>query len=130
MKVLLDANAYSFMREGHPAVTRKVASASEIIFSTVVAGELLHGFYKGSRLDANRRRLDDFLEQPGVTVLPVTMVTADRFGRIMTALSAKGRPIPVNDIWIAAHVFEAGAELVTFDRHFLEVDGLFVTVLE
>ena len=32
--------------------------------------------------------------------------------------------IPTNDIWIAAHAFESGAELLTLDRHFFNVDGL------
>ncbi len=36
----------------------------------------------------------------------------------------EGRPIPTNDIWIAAHAMEAGADLVSSDRHFGEIDGL------
>ena len=56
--------------------------------------------------------------------MPVTRTTADRFGRIAAALRKAGKPIPTNDIWIAAHAFESGAELVTFDRHFEAVPGL------
>lgn len=40
------------------------------------------------------------------------------------SLRAKGRPIPTNDIWIAAHVMETGADLVSADRHFEHVDGI------
>jgi tRNA(fMet)-specific endonuclease VapC len=52
------------------------------------------------------------------------MVTADRFGRIAAALRRKGRPLPTNDIWIAAHAMESGAELLSFDQHFDAVDGI------
>jgi len=54
----------------------------------------------------------------------VTFVTAERFGRIAAALREKGRGIPTNDIWIAAHAMETGADLVSFDTHFGEIDGL------
>jgi tRNA(fMet)-specific endonuclease VapC len=56
--------------------------------------------------------------------VPVTYTTADRFGRVAAALRAKGRPIPTNDMWIAAHAMETGAELLSFDQHFEAVDGL------
>jgi predicted nucleic acid-binding protein len=33
-------------------------------------------------------------------------------------------PWYANDIWIAAHAMETGADLLSFDAHFREVDGL------
>ena len=36
----------------------------------------------------------------------------------------EGRPIPTNDVWIAAHAMETGAELVPSDEHFEAIDGL------
>ena len=42
----------------------------------------------------------------------------------MTALKAKGNPIPTNDVWIAAHALETGADLVSADRHFQHVEGI------
>ncbi len=39
-------------------------------------------------------------------------------------LKRLGKPIPSNDIWIAAHTLETGAELVTLDAHFRHVAGL------
>lgn len=56
--------------------------------------------------------------------VPVTRTTADRYARIALALKRKGRPIPTNDIWIAAHAMETGADLVSYDEHFAAVDGL------
>lgn len=54
----------------------------------------------------------------------MTMTTADRYARVAVQLRRKGRPIPTNDIWIAAHAMETGADLVSLDEHFAEVDGL------
>ena len=124
MKVLLDTNAYSGMMRGDEAVVHHVVRAEQILLSSIVAGELLFGFRQGTRLKRNLAELDTFLDNPNVSLLPVTMTTADRFGRVAVALRAKGKPIPTNDIWIAAHAFEAGADLLSFDKHFGYIDGL------
>lgn len=124
MKVLLDTNAYTALLRGHVGVAGRVRQADQVLISTVVAGELLFGFRHGSRYEANRRELEEFLASPYVSLLGVTWVTAERFGRIAAALRRKGRPLPTNDIWIAAHALESGADLLSFDRHFAQVDGL------
>lgn len=129
MKRLLDTNAYVELLKGAPTVGAMVREAEQLVFSTVVVGELLFGFRSGTRYDKNLAVLDDFLSQPWVELQPVTRVTADRFGRVAAALRKAGTPIPTNDVWIAAHAFETGAELITFDRHFESVRGLPVTVL-
>jgi predicted nucleic acid-binding protein len=124
MTILLDTNAYSALLRGHDEVAHRVRRAERIVFSTVVAGELLLGFRLGTRLKKNMAELDAFLESPYVSLVSVTLTTADRFARIAAALRAKGRPIPTNDIWIAAHAMEVGAELLSFDAHFGAIDGL------
>lgn len=124
MRVLLDTNAYTALFRGHPEVSRLVRRSEEVLISPIVAGELLFGFRNGARYEANRRDLDAFLDSPFVRLLEVTLLTADRFGRISAALKKKGRPIPSNDLWIAAQAMETGADLLSFDQHFAEIDGL------
>ena len=124
MRRLLDTDAYSAFKCGHQDVVRLVRQSQGILLSTVVVGELLFGFRNGSRFERNRTELDAFVASPFVTVVPVTLATADRFGRIATALKKAGRPIPTNDIWIAAQAMETGAELLAFDHHYEWVDGL------
>lgn len=124
MRVLLDSNAYSHLKRGHPHAADIVRASEEVLLSPVVIGELLYGFRRGSRLDRNLRELQAFIDNPYVTVAPVGYTTADRYARIAAALRAKGRPIPSNDIWIAAHALETGADLLSADRHFAEIDGL------
>jgi tRNA(fMet)-specific endonuclease VapC len=124
VKVLLDTNAYTALFRGHEGVAARVRRAEQVLVSVIVAGELLFGFRNGSRYEANRTQLEDFITSPYVALLPVSLVTSDRFGRIAASLRRKGRPLPTNDIWIAAHAMESGAELVSFDRHFEQVDGI------
>jgi tRNA(fMet)-specific endonuclease VapC len=124
MRILLDTNVYVALMRGNPGVAARVRGSELVLLSTVVAGELLFGFYHGSRLEKNLRQLGEFLENPFVELIPVTYTTADRFGRISAALRSKGRPLPTNDIWIAAHTMETGAELLSFDQHFSHIDGL------
>lgn len=124
MKVLLDTNAYVALRRGDDAVATLVRDAQKVVFSAVVTGELLHGFRNGTRAQDNTRDLARFLEQPEVVFVTVGWDTADRFGRIATSLRKQGTPIPTNDVWIAAHAMETGADLVSFDRHFEHVQGL------
>ncbi len=124
MRVALDTSAYSALMRGHLDVASLVRRAEAVLLPAVVAGELLYGFRYGSRFEENATRLEAFLETPSVNLLAVTFVTADRFGRIATALREKGTPIPTNDIWIAAQAMEAGSDLVSSDAHFGLVEGL------
>jgi tRNA(fMet)-specific endonuclease VapC len=124
VRILLDSNAFSAFRRGNPFVTAQVTRAEEILLSVVVAGELLAGFHRGSRYQENVRALHAFIEDPNVVVLQITWSTAELFGRISGALRLRGTPIPTNDIWLAAHAMEAGASLLSADRHFSYIEGL------
>lgn len=129
MRFILDTNAYVALMQGHPGVAGRVRRAERIYVSAIVAGELIFGFRNGSRCEENMRDLEDFLDNRYVEFLPVSLTTSDRFGRIAALLRRKGKPMPTNDIWIAAHAMESGAELLSFDRHFEHIDGLVWTRL-
>ena len=124
MRVLLDSNAYSRLMRGDDQTAAVVRDATELLMSAVVVGELLYGFRNGSRFDRNVADLRSFLDNPYVSFVPVGSISADRYSRIAAALRAKGNPIPTNDVWIAAHAMETGADLVSADRHFEAVDGI------
>ena len=124
MRVLLDSNAYSRLMRGDEQTVAVARDATEILMSAVVIGELLYGFRNGSRFDRNATDLRSFLDNPYVSFMRVGPVTADRYSRIAAGLRARGNPIPTNDVWIAAHAMETGADLVSADRHFEAVDGI------
>jgi len=64
----------------------------------------------------------------GRFLLDTTLVcdarTAQAYGQIKNSLRAKGRPIPENDIWIAALGKQHSLTLITRDAHMGEVEGL------
>ncbi len=124
MRVMLDTSAYSSFKRNHLATIDLIRRCREIVFSPTVAGELLSGFRWGTRFSENLRELQEFLDHPRVHLLPITLSTADRYGRVYASLRRRGRPIPSNDMWVAAQAMETGAELATFDTHFEEVEGL------
>jgi len=124
MRLLLDTNAYSALRRGEDSVASFVRASEQLLMSAIVVGELLYGFRHGSRLERNLSELRAFLQDTHVELLPVHWTTADRFGRIAADLRKLGTPIPTNDVWIAAHAMEHGADLLSFDRHFEAVPGL------
>ena len=124
MRLLLDSNAYSLLMRGHEQVAALVQRADELLFSAIVVGELMYGFRRGRQFERNAADLRSFLGSPYSSFVNVGPVTADRYSRIAKALRAKGRPIPTNDVWIAAHAMETGADLVSADSHFEHVDGI------
>ena len=124
MRLCLDTNAYSALGSGNVAITQLLEMAEEIIVPSMVVGELMFGFLKGSRFNQNEANLKRFLTQDGVLFQPVTMNISERYGYVKAALSQKGRIIPENDIWIAATALETGTRLISYDTHFDNIGGL------
>lgn len=125
-KVLLDTNAYTRLLRGDQGVLEVLGRADTVFMSVFVLGELYAGFRGGARESENRAQLEQFLGRPTVRVLAASQETAEIFGAIKHRLCEAGTPIPVNDVWIAAHATESGSYLVTRDAHFAGIAGLLV----
>ena len=123
-KILLDTNAYVRFLRGDEKVLAYLAQADSVYMSVFVMGELFAGFKAGRKEKSNRQLLERFLLKPTVSILDATLETADIFGLVATSLRRSGTPIPINDLWIAAHCLETGSVLVTYDDHFSVVPGL------
>ena len=123
-KVLIDTNIYSLAMKGDINVVNTLRKIDRIGFSTISIGELYSGFKGGSHEAKNREELNIFLDSPRVFVHPIDEETADFYASILNSLKAAGTPIPTNDIWIAAVVFQHGYTLFTRDKHFILVSGL------
>lgn len=119
---LLDTNVVIALLEGEPVVQDQFAQADEVFVSSIVLGELYFGAGKSGRPQANRARVDDFAADN--VILSCDTGTARRYGEVKHALRLKGRPIPENDIWIAAITLQHDLTLITRDEHFKEVEGL------
>jgi len=125
-RMLLDTNVYSLAMRGDSHVVEILKRTEHIGLSAVSIGELLSGFALGGRETKNRAELEEFLDSPRVYLYTIDETTADFYARVLMGLRSKGRPIPTNDIWIAAVCFQHGLKLFTKDRHFENVDGLFL----
>lgn len=120
--LLLDTNVIIAYMAGDAAADRLVSSADEVFVPVVAIGELHHGALKSGRVAENVLRLEEFASAE--IVLPCDVSTAWHYGEIKIGLTAKGRPIPENDIWIAAIARQFGLTVASFDHHFQEVDQI------
>ena len=123
-KILLDTNSYTRLLTGDETVLDAVSDAEIVYMSVFVLGELYAGFKGGSREEKNRGLLSDFLDRRTVHILPATEQTAEIFGELHHGLKTTGRPIPINDLWIASQAVESGSFIITFDEHFSRIPGL------
>jgi predicted nucleic acid-binding protein len=57
-------------------------------------------------------------------VLPITLDVARKFAQVDAKLRKKGKPIPINDVWVAALALVRKAVLVTNDEHFKHIGNL------
>lgn len=124
--LMLDTSGYSAFKRGHQEAIAALRQAPSILLPSIVLGELLAGFEVGGRRLENRRELSEFQRSPRVRTVQITGETAERYAHIYAHLRAIGRPVPTNDLWIAASAMEHGAELLTTDRHFLDVPQILV----
>jgi tRNA(fMet)-specific endonuclease VapC len=122
--ILLDTNAYAAFKQGRAEAVDIVRRATRIAVSSVVLGELLAGFAVGSREAKNRGELQQFLGSDRVVVLVIDDVTAEYYATVYRAQRGKGRPIPTNDLWIAASALQHGFAIFSHDAHFKDIDGI------
>ncbi|MCE5317948.1 MAG: type II toxin-antitoxin system VapC family toxin [Parachlamydia sp.] len=122
--VIIDTNAYTAFMHADQDIVEIIQLTETIAMSPVVLGELFAGFEGGNKAKKNRAELEEFLDSSRVKIYPITVDTAHFFSKIYMILKKKGRPIPTNDMWIAAQALEHGCVICTYDKHFSEIDGL------
>jgi tRNA(fMet)-specific endonuclease VapC len=114
----LDTSAYSNFKRGDRQIVDLIDRADWLGIPAVVLGELWVGFLQGGRLSANQAELEEFLAHPAVEELTVDREVSQIYAEIVVSLRRAGRPVPSNDIWIAANAARAGATVLTYDPHF------------
>lgn len=119
---LLAVSATSFFIAREPAIHDHLATATEIFIPSTVLGELYFGAHKSQKVQDNISRIDEFALSN--TILSCDMDTAKQYGDSKNRLKMKGRPIPENDIWIAALAQQYSLILASNDAHFGEIADL------
>jgi tRNA(fMet)-specific endonuclease VapC len=121
-RYLLDTNIIIAVFASSEVLRNNLAQADEIFIPSIAIGELCYGARKSARISENLDRIDDFVVNSAV--LECNAETAYYYGEIKNKLRLKGRPLPENDIWIAAVALQHNLTLVTRDAHFQEVENL------
>lgn len=120
--MILDTNALSAAADGDEALEAIFREAMTIAVPVIVLGEYRYGI----RQSRERARYEAWLTESlaSYRVLGVDEETATHYAAIRGELKRKGRPIPANDLWIAALARQHALPLVTRDQHFEFVSGL------
>lgn len=119
--MILDTNALSAAADDDPAVIALLARAEQMAIPVIVLGEYRHGIAQSRNRSSYESWLTGLLQD--CMVLDVTEPTTHCYVEITLELKRKGKPIPTNDIWIAALCRQYSLPLVSRDRHFDVITG-------
>lgn len=118
---LLDTNALIAWMKDDPVLNQRFRGR-DVGASAVSLGELYFGARKSRLRDDNLRRIDRLLRY--VDAIELDLAIAQTYGDLKQQLRAAGKPIPDNDLWIAATALAYDLTLVTRDKHFDAAPGL------
>lgn len=119
---LLDTNAAIAILSYDSAILAFLSTLEQVYVPIICVGELYFGVENSRQADENRKRVDAFVGER--RILMCDEETAREYGKLQTILRRRGRPLPQNDIWIAAIALQHQLSLITRDAHFKEIDGL------
>jgi tRNA(fMet)-specific endonuclease VapC len=119
---LIDTNIAVALLERDDHVVRHFQGAGGIYLSMIAIGELLYGAANSARPEENKARVLDLAGDKAV--LYGDLGNAELYGEMKARQRRKGRPIPGNDLWIAALERQHALTLVSRDAHFQEIDEL------
>lgn len=120
--MILDTNALSAFADGRPEVVKALARAKVLALPVVVIGEYRYGIAQSRERARYARWFDQLIRDS--TVLDVTEQTALHYAALHLLLRRSGKPIPTNDLWIAALCRQHHLPLLSRDRHFDAVPGV------
>lgn len=121
-KISLDTNIVIRLFKNDKTVTNLLSRNPTIYLPAPVTAELLFAAKNSGRPKENLKTYNEFIDT--CRVLNITRKTADPYSAIRLQLKQKGRPIPENDLWIAAVCVENDLPVITADAHFEGVEGL------
>jgi tRNA(fMet)-specific endonuclease VapC len=120
--VILDTNAFSALFGGDRSIGEALAGEDRHHLPVIAIGEYRYGLVR-SRDRGRLGRLLDLLIHHCI-VLPIEVETTAHYAVLREELRQLGRPIPENDVWIAALARQHDLPVITRDDHFDQVSGL------
>lgn len=120
--MILDTDGLSAWAEGDEALKQVLQRVEEIALPVIVLGEYRYGIRQSHIRNRYERWLAGLVAN--CRVLCVDETTAEEYAEVRYELKRSGRPIPGNDIWIAALARQHALPLLSRDRHFDFVGGV------
>jgi tRNA(fMet)-specific endonuclease VapC len=121
-QIALDTNIVIDVLNNKSEVIKLLKNYHEIYLPVTVCGELLFGAKNSAKRQDNELRFREFFRR--CRVLNVNELVAETYSEIRKQLKDKGRPLPENDIWIAAICLVNDLPLATHNKHFEEIEKL------
>jgi tRNA(fMet)-specific endonuclease VapC len=119
--MILDTNALSAAADNDPAIIAILARADQVAIPVIVLGEYRYGIAQSRRRATHENWLTGLLHD--CYVLDINEPTTHHYAEIVLELKRIGKPIPTNDLWIAALCRQHSLPLLSRDRHFDLVTG-------
>ena len=120
--VLVDTNVVVAYFRGDQVLHPRFAGVAPVYLPWVVLGELHFGAQRARRRQEQLAYIDDLLTY--AVVLFADLETTEVYGQLKAELARLGKPIPDNDLWIAAMARQHNLPPATRDAHFAQVPGL------
>jgi tRNA(fMet)-specific endonuclease VapC len=120
--VLVDTNVVVAYFRGDKVLQPHFAGLTPVYLPWVVLGELPFGAQRAQRRQEQLVYIHDLLTY--AVVLYADQDTTEIYGQVKAELAQLGKPIPDNDLWIAAMARQYDLPLATRDAHFAQVPRL------
>ena len=109
--ILLDTDVVSLLMKGYLDPAASGLDAYDWCLSYITVGELAKGITMANWGLRRWTELSDWLGH--VVILPIDLRVSYTWGQLASAAQRRGRPRPVNDMWIAAVSIAHGIPLAT-----------------
>ena len=120
--MILDTNALSAAADREPSALAIVSEAERIAVPVIVLGEYRLGIAQSRHRASYENWLQEWVSS--VTILDIDEETSQSYAAIGLELKRKGRPIPTNDLRIAALCRQHALPILSRDQHFDVVPGI------
>lgn len=120
--MILDTNAISAAADGEANALDVMKKADQLFLPAVALGEYRFGIAQSRYKASYEKWLKEL--SADVNVLDIDERTAHFYAAICLELKKEGKPIPTNDLWIAALCRQHSLPLLSLDQHFDLVSGL------
>ena len=127
MKTILpDTSALVDFLHGDRALSDVIETADRVLITPIVLGEFFAGLKRDARSRTQNNILSNLMEDSAVEYAGFTENTPLFYAKVFQYLKQIGKPIPTNDMWIAAFALETGSEILTRDLHFSRIPMLLI----